>query len=126
VAEALTKEPESIVLVEPFGRLIDYVMINAEDPSLYSFLPETEELLRLQAGDAVKIGLNPPDLHDDLGLHPEHFWVEIVERRGRSGFVGKVQNDLQPHFNLKHGALLVFCSHHIRAISGSTKLVRHD
>lgn len=90
--------------------LIDVVLINAKDPSLYGHIPSASAKSMLEAGDAVKIGLQ-----SELtpGAYPESFWVEIVERRGREGFVGKVQNDLQPGYGLLYGDLLVFAGQHI-------------
>lgn len=122
MVEVLIRQPETGAVVEPYGELIDYALVNALDPSLYSFIPKTEELSRLKPGDAVKIGL----VKDRDGLHPEHFWVEIAERRGTHGFIGLVQNDLQPGWGVKYGDRLIFCGHHIRTISDSTKMVHHD
>lgn len=105
---------ESLEIVEPLGALIDYALINAQDPSLYARIPSLQALAGLRPGQAVKIGLNP----DRDGEHPEHFWTEIVERRGERGFVGRVQNDIQPGLGVKHGEALVFCAHHIIEIEG--------
>lgn len=106
MAEALAN---AVTIKEPFGALIDYALVNAQDPSLYSFIPETEAILALKPGRGVKIGL-------EGGANPEHFWVMIVERRGVHGFVGKVQNTLLPGWGIDFGDHLIFCGHHIREI----------
>lgn len=105
-----------LTFVEPYGRLIDYALVNAGDPSLYGAIPALETLAALKPGQGVKIGLESD--HDGIGPNPEHFWVEIVESRGVQGFIGKVQNDIQPGFHVKHGDHLIFCTHHIREIEG--------
>lgn len=106
-----------LTIVEPRGVLIDYARTNAEDPSLYGRIPELGELMSLELSQDVKIGLECTPLtrivSDGIGPNPEHFWVQIIERRGVQGFIGKVLNDLQPGFGVKHGEHLLFCANNI-------------
>lgn len=104
---------EALEIVEPRGALIDYAMINAEQPDLYARIPSLQTLAGLRVGQFVKIGLRALFLDQSSGLHPEHFWIEIVERRGEQGFVGRVENDIQDGFRVKYRDALVFCAHHI-------------
>jgi hypothetical protein len=113
----MTELSDIDLLTRPRGSLIDYAMVNAEDPNLFSAMPSSIETAALKPKQGVKIGIEGDNITGSP--HPEHFWVEIVERRGIKGFVGKVANDLQPEFGLKYGDLILFAEHHIRAIQGA-------
>lgn len=101
-----------IAITEPSGALIDYALQNAQDPDLFQSMPPLARMAQLGPGDEVKIGLEPRS----ADAHVEHFWVEIREKRGVTGFIGKVVNDLQPALRVRFGDHLIFCAQHIREI----------
>jgi hypothetical protein len=105
---------ERFRIAEPCGQLFDYVLENAIEPQFFREIerrPSAEEIL---PGAIVKIGLQPKNMFKD---YPEHFWAEIVERRGNFGFVAKVANDIQSTFGLNFGDHIIICIHHIREVS---------
>jgi hypothetical protein len=93
MAEALTKEPEDLacepmIVVkpqEPNGHLIDYPLINAQDPDLYCWLPTAAELDGLRPGMSVKIGLSSKLLYEPralLGRDRRAAWFARLHRQG--------------------------------------------
>lgn len=112
--------PESAIK-EPRGSLVDPHLENARDPQLFMATSKPEETRTIKPRDFLKIDLNPdPNSKglDEFGRPPAptSFWVEVVERRGISGFVVKIANDIHPAFALKHGDLIIVAEHHVRDI----------
>lgn len=107
--QAIAKAPAPTP-VEPIGTLFDYALYNAQDPGLFRNQPSVAARLALRVGQAVKIGLQRD------GVTPEHFWVEIVERRGEQGFVGRIDNNIFSPFGVRRDDHIVFCIQHIREI----------
>ena len=94
------------------GHIVDAAEMHRLHPKTFE-VPDQDELDSLQAGDLIKICVEPPD-----DMPPERFWLKVTEADGIGDdmkITGEVSNDLW-FVDLDIGDVLTVGQRHIYAI----------